>query len=97
VKEGDGYRFFKHIQVEGPTPFCSGGGNLGNGRTRSAMYTDTIEQLRGTTGVIEGFNDPVKHLPLKNKRKVKTKAEIGVCGFVPTGGGDFVVLSNKPS
>jgi hypothetical protein len=26
------------------------GGNLGNGRTRTAMYSDSIEQLRGTAG-----------------------------------------------
>jgi hypothetical protein len=38
------------IRVEGPHPFSSSGGNLGNGRTRAAMYTDSIEQLRGTAG-----------------------------------------------
>jgi hypothetical protein len=38
------------IRVEEPQPFCSSGGNLGNGRTRTAMYTDSIEQLRGTAG-----------------------------------------------
>jgi hypothetical protein len=96
VGHGDAYHFYKSIAVEGPTPFSSGGGNLGNGRTRTALFTDTIEQLRGTTGVMEGFTDPVKHLPLKNKRKVTTRAEIGVCGLCGTGGGDFVVLSSQP-
>ena len=39
------------IRVEGPHPFCSsGGGNWVSGRTRTAMYTDSIEQLRGTAG-----------------------------------------------
>jgi hypothetical protein len=27
-----------------------GSGNLGTGRLRTAMYTDSIEQLRGTAG-----------------------------------------------
>ena len=38
------------IKAGGPHPFSSSGGNLGNGRTRTAMYTDSIEQLRGTAG-----------------------------------------------
>ena len=37
-------------QGRGTAPFCSIGGNLGNGRTRTAMYTDSLEQLRGTAG-----------------------------------------------
>src|SRR5467141_4075425 len=51
VKRGDAFAFYAgDIRVEGPHPFCSSGGNLGNGRTRTAMYTDRIEQLRGTAG-----------------------------------------------
>jgi hypothetical protein len=49
VKRGDAFAFYAgDIRVEGPHPFCSSGGNLENGRTRTAMYTDSIEQLRGT-------------------------------------------------
>jgi len=49
VKRGDAFAFYAgDIRVEGPHLFCSRGGNLGNGRTRTAMYTDSIEQLRGT-------------------------------------------------
>jgi hypothetical protein len=49
VKRGDAFAFYAgDIRVEGPHPFSSSGGNLGNGRTRTAMYTDSIEQLRGT-------------------------------------------------
>ena len=49
VKRGDAFAFYAgDIRVEGPHPLCSRGGNLGNGRTRTAMYTDCIEQLRGT-------------------------------------------------
>jgi hypothetical protein len=51
VKRGDAFAFYAgDIRVEGPHPFCSSGGNLGNRRTRTAMYTDSIEQLRGTAG-----------------------------------------------
>ena len=46
VKRGDAFAFYAgDIRVEGPHPFCSSGGNLGNGRIR--LYTDSIEQLRG--------------------------------------------------
>ena len=51
VKRGDAFAFYAgDISVKGPHPFSSSGGNLGNGRTRTAMYTDSIEQLRGTAG-----------------------------------------------
>jgi hypothetical protein len=48
----DAFVFFAgDIKVEGPRPFCPNGGNLGNWRTRIAMYADRIEQLHGTAGV----------------------------------------------
>jgi hypothetical protein len=51
VKRGDAFAFYAgDIRVEGPHPFSSSGGNLGTGRCRTAMYTDSIEQLRGTAG-----------------------------------------------
>jgi hypothetical protein len=51
VKRGDAFAFYAgDIRVEGPHPLCSSDGNLGNVRTRTAMYTDSIEQLRGTAG-----------------------------------------------
>jgi hypothetical protein len=51
VKRGDAFAFYAgDIRVEGPHLFCSSGGNLGNGRTRTAMYTDSVEQLHGTAG-----------------------------------------------
>src|ERR1700747_532918 len=55
VGPGDAFQFYKgDIRVEGPHPFCSSGGNLGTGRCRTAMYTDSIEQLRGTAGARPG-------------------------------------------
>jgi hypothetical protein len=51
VKRGDAFGFYAgDSRVEGPHPLCSSGGILGNGRTRTAMYTDSIEQLRGSAG-----------------------------------------------
>jgi hypothetical protein len=51
VKRGDAFAFYAaDIGSRGRTPFSSSGGNLGTGRLRTAMYTDSIEQLRGTAG-----------------------------------------------
>ncbi len=82
VKRGEAFDFYKgDISVKGPHPFCSGGGNLGNGRTRSAMYVDSIEQLRGTAGV----------------RQVTVKAETAICAFASPFSGGWIVLSKHPS
>jgi hypothetical protein len=97
VKRGDAHDLYKHIQLEGSTPLCSGGGNLGNGRTRSMMYTDCIEQLRGRVGINEGFNDPVKHVPLANKRKVRIKAETAIGAFSPPLAGGWIALGSSPT
>jgi acetyl-CoA acetyltransferase len=67
VKKGEALQFYKgDISVEGPHPFMPSGGNNGTGRTRTAIYTDTIEQLRGTAG----------------KRQIRLKAETGIAGCV---------------
>jgi hypothetical protein len=51
VKRGDSFAFHAgDIRVEEPHPLCSSGGNLGRGRTWTAMYTDCIEELRCTAG-----------------------------------------------
>ena len=67
VKKGEALSFYRgDISVEGPHPFMSSGGNCGTGRTRSAIYTDTIEQLQGRAG----------------KRQVNNKREFGIAGCV---------------
>jgi hypothetical protein len=79
VKKGDSKDFFNgDISVEGPHPFTSGGGNLGVGRTRTAMYIDSIEQLRGLAG----------------QRQVNIKAETAICAFAPARSAAYIVLSN---
>ena len=82
VKRGDAFAFYAgDIRVEGPHPFSSGGGNLGNGRTRSAMYTDSIEQLRGTAG----------------PRQVTVRAETALAAFTTPSSGGWIMLSKYPS
>ena len=67
VKRGRPSRFYADdIRVEGPHPFSSSEGNLGNGRTRTAMYTDSIEQLgqRGPRQVKVGPRPRSQRSPL---------------------------------
>jgi acetyl-CoA acetyltransferase len=82
VKRGDAFPFYAgDIRVEGPHPFSSSGGNLGNGRTRTAMYTDSIEQLRGTAG----------------RRQVRVRAETALCAFTTPSSGGWIMLGKHPS
>jgi hypothetical protein len=59
----------------------SSGGNLGTGRTRSAIFVDSIEQLRGTAG----------------RRQVNVRAETAIAGCVLPAGNGHVVFSKHPS
>ena len=82
VKRGDAFAFYAgDIRVEGPHPFCSSGGNLGNGRTRTAMYTDSIEQLRGTAGA----------------RQVRVRAETALGAFTTPSSGGWIMFGKQPS
>lgn len=82
VKKGETKDFVNgDISVEGPHPYLSGGGNLGNGRTRTAMYIDAIEQLRGTAG----------------QRQVNVKAETAICAFAPALSAAYLVCASSPS
>ena len=80
VKRGDAFAFYAgDIRVEGPHPFCSSGGNLGNGRTRTAMYTDSIEQLRGTAGA----------------RQVRVRAETALAAFTTPSSGGWIMFGKS--
>jgi hypothetical protein len=81
VKRGDAFAFYAGDIVEGPHPFCSSGGNLGNGRTRTAMYTDSIEQLRGTAGARHG----------------RVRAETGLAAFAAPSSGGWIMFGKSPS
>jgi hypothetical protein len=82
VKRGDAFAFYAgNIRIEGPHPFCSSGGNLGNGRTRTAMYTDSIEQLRGTAGA----------------RQVRVRAETALAAFTTPSSGGWIMFGKHSS
>jgi hypothetical protein len=82
VKRGDALKFYAgDISVKGPHPFNSSGGNLGTGRTRSAMYTDAIEQLRGTAGA----------------RQVTVRAETALAAFTTPSNGGWLMLGKHPN
>ena len=57
------------------------GGNLGNGRTRMAMYTDSIEQLRGTAGAPAG----------------QGAGRDALAAFTTPSGGGWIMFGKSPS
>ena len=80
--EGHALDFFnsEDISINGPTPISPSGGNIGSGRTRFWLWTDTIQQLQGRAG----------------ERQVKKDARIGVAGgFMPIQS-SFAALSKDP-
>ena len=82
VKKGEAHDFFAgDITVEGPHPFNSSGGNLGTGRTRTAIFTDCIEQLRGQAG----------------ERQVRVRAETAAAGCNTPGGNGYIMFGKNPS
>jgi hypothetical protein len=82
VKRGEAHDFYAgDISVEGPHPFMSSGGNIGTGRTRTAIFTDCIEQLRGTAG----------------KRQVRVRADTAIAGCVLPAGNGHVAFGKHPS
>jgi hypothetical protein len=71
VKEGEGLDF-----LQGDIS----GGNIGSGRTRFWLWTDTIQQLQGRAG----------------ERQVKIDARLGVCGGFTPHWANFAALSKDP-
>jgi acetyl-CoA acetyltransferase len=82
VKLGEAHDFYAgDIRVEGPHPFLSSGGNNGTGRTRTCLFTDSIEQLRGTAGA----------------RQVTVRAETALAGCNTPDSCGFVMFSKHPA
>jgi hypothetical protein len=82
VKCGDPFAFYAgDIRAGGQHPFCSSGGNLGTGRLRTAMYTDSIEQLRGTAGA----------------RQVRVRPETALAAFTTPSSGGWIMFGKSPS
>jgi acetyl-CoA acetyltransferase len=69
IKRGEALDLFQtDISIEGPNPVSPSGGNIGGGRTRFWMHTDSIQQIQGRAGA----------------RQMKIPAEVGVSGgFMP--------------
>ena len=82
VKRSDAFAFYAgDIRVEGLHPLCSCGGNLRNGRTGTAMYTDCIEQLRGSAGA----------------RQVRVRAETALGAFTTPSSGGWIMFGKHLS
>jgi hypothetical protein len=82
VKLGEAHDFYADdIRVEGPHPFLSSGGNNGTGRTRACLFSDSLEQLRGTAGA----------------RQVTVRAETALAGCNTPDSCGFLMLSKHPS
>ena len=82
VGEGEAMDFYQgDLRVEGPHPFLSSGGNSGTGRTRSALHSDCIEQLRGSAG----------------ERQIQIRCETGLAGSNQPGDAGFVMYARSPN
>jgi hypothetical protein len=82
VKRGEAFACYaEDISVGVPHPFNSSGGNLGNGRTRTALWTDCIEQLRGRAGPRQGT----------------VRAETALAAFTTPSSGGWIMFGKYPS
>lgn len=79
---GDALDFYQtDISIEGPNPIQPSGGNVGSGRSRFWMHTDSIQQLQGRAG---------------DRQVTGVKPEITVSGGPMPLGGNFTVWSATP-
>ena len=82
IKNGDALDFYQtDISIEGPNPILPSGGNIGSGRSRFWMHTDSIQQLQGRAGA---------------RQLTGVKPEIGVSGGPMPLAGNFTVWSATP-
>ena len=79
---GDALDFYQtDISIEGPNPVLPSGGNIGSGRSRFWMHTDSIQQLQGRAGA---------------RQVTGVKPEVTVSGGPMPLGGNFTVWSASP-
>ena len=82
MKFGEALDFYQtDISIEGPNPVLPSGGNIGSGRSRFWMHTDSIQQLQGRAGA---------------RQLTGLKPEIAVSGGPMPMGGNFTVWSATP-
>jgi hypothetical protein len=68
-------------QGRGTTPALLERRQFGERRTRTATYTDSIEQLRGTAGA----------------RQVRVRAETALAAFTTPSSGGWIMFGKSPS
>lgn len=82
IKFGEALDFYQtDISIEGPNPVSPSGGNIGSGRSRFWMHTDSIQQLQGRAGA---------------RQVTGVKPEIAVSGGPMPLGGNYTVWSATP-
>jgi acetyl-CoA acetyltransferase len=82
LKRGEALDLFQtDISIHGPHPVSPSGGNLGSGRTRYWMHTDSMQQIQGRAGA----------------RQIRIPAEVGVSGGPMTSFSSFIVWSSSPA
>ena len=82
MKFGEALDFYQtDISIEGPNPVLPSGGNIGSGRSRFWMHTDSIQQLQGRAGA---------------RQVTGVKPEIAISGGPMPMGGNFTVWSATP-
>jgi acetyl-CoA acetyltransferase len=81
IKRGEGLDLFQtDISIDGPNPVSPSGGNIGSGRSRLAMHTDTIQQIQGRAGA----------------RSIKAPIVAGISGGWTPNQNTFIVWSPEP-
>ncbi len=84
IQRGEALDFYQgDISIEGPNPISPSGGNIGSGRTRIWMHTDSIQQLQQRAGE--------RQVHLKNGQP-----ETAISGGPMPQGGDFIVWGTSP-
>ena len=82
IKFGEALDFYQtDISIEGPNPVSPSGGNIGSGRSRVWLHTDSIQQLQGRAGA---------------RQVTGVKPEIAVSGGPMPLGGNYTVWSATP-
>ncbi len=82
IKFGEALDFYQtDISIEGPNPILPSGGNIGGGRSRFWMHTDSIQQIQGRAGA---------------RALTGVKPEIGISGGPMPLGGNFTVWGANP-
>jgi acetyl-CoA acetyltransferase len=81
IKQGEALDLFQtDISIEGPNPVSPSGGNIGSGRTRFWMHTDSIQQIQRRAGA----------------RQMKIMPDVGVSGGFMPYWNNFIVWSSSP-